>query len=352
METVYDKLKKLEEKHSEAEYQAEVPLEALEVHISKALAQAGRDFIVPGFRKGKAPEHIVRERVDEMELLETAADEALRAAVRKIITDENLSIVGSPQLTITKIAPKNPLAFKVRFALYPAVKLPDYKKIGSEIAERAIKVEVTEAEMNESIARLLNMLGMQKTPGTETDTTDPATTPQLTDDIVKQFGPFENVDAFKAKLKENMAQEKELKAKEGKREEIMRAVVEQSKVELPPLLINEEWYAFEERRNAQLEEAKLSLEDYLKQSNKTEKELEKDERGLITERLKTTLVFREIQKAENIAPSEKEIQTNIAQLKLSYPDRGEAWLRETSEALLVQEKIFALLGLPIGNPLA
>jgi trigger factor len=148
-----------------------------------------------------------------------------------------------------------------------------------------------------------------------------------------------------------MAQEKELKEKEGKREEIMRKIVQESKVELPPLLIDEEWYAFEERRNAQLEEAKLSLEDYLKQSNKTEKDLEKDERALITERLKTTLVFREIQKAENITAAEREVQTNIAQLKLNYPDRGEAWLRETSEALLIQEKIFALLGLPIGNPL-
>ena len=357
---MYNNLKKLEEKHNEVEFQAEIPLETLEVHIGRAIEQAGRDFVMPGFRKGKVPPHIVRERLDEMELLETAADEALRAAVRTIIANEKLSLVGSPQITITKIAPKTPLAFKVRFATYPEVILPEYKKIGNEIAERAITVEVTDAEMNESVARLLKMLGTQIKVGSEAGIeagaeakaeTDPATTPQLTDAIVKQFGPFENVDAFKAKLEENMAQEKELKAKEGKREEIMREIVKQSKAEIPALLIDGEWYAFEERRNAQLEEAKLPLEEYLKQSNKTEKELEKNERELITERIKTTLVFREIQKAENITAPEKEIQTNIAHLKLNYPDRSEAWLRETSEALIVQEKIFALLGLPIGNPL-
>ncbi|HVO29040.1 MAG TPA: hypothetical protein VMT81_03605, partial [Candidatus Paceibacterota bacterium] len=173
--------------------------------------------------------------------------------------------------------------------------------------------------------------------------------PELTDELVQSFGPFKTVDEFKAKLRENLAQDKEAQAKENKREEIMREVVKQSKVEIPGLLLDEEWYAFEERRNAQLEEAKLSLEDYLKQAKKTEADLEKEERALIGERIKTTLVFREIQKAENIEPGERDIQTNIARLKLQYPDRTEAWLRETSEALLIQEKIFALLGLPMEN---
>lgn len=336
MEKIYTNLKKLEDKHNELEFQAEIPLEALEVYIGRALENAGRDFAIPGFRKGKVPAHIVRERVDEMGLLEDAADIALRDAVRAIVADEKLSIVGSPRLTITKIAPKNPLAFKVRFAVYPEVKLPDYKKIGREIAERKDVLEVSDAEMNESITRLLAMVSQ----------------PELTDEIVKNFGPFANVAAFKAKLNENLMQEKELHAKEAKREDIMREIVQQSKAEIPSLLIDEEWYAFEENRNAQLEEAKLSLADYLKQSGKTEQELEKTERDLIAERIKTSIVFREIQKAENITAPERDVQMNIAELKLRYPDRSEAWLRETSEALIMQEKIFSLLGLPIGNPLA
>jgi FKBP-type peptidyl-prolyl cis-trans isomerase (trigger factor) len=63
--------------------------------------------------------------------------------------------------------------------------------------------------------------------------------------------------------------------------------------------------------------------------------------------LKTSMVFREIQKAENITAPEKEVQTNIAYLKLQYKDRSEAWLRESAEALIIQEKIFALLGLAL-----
>lgn len=346
MEKIYDKLKKLSEKHGEAEFQAEIPLEAVEKYSSKALLRAGRDFEMPGFRKGKVPENILRQNIDEMRLLEDAADEALRDAVREIMGDEKLAIVGSPRLTITKIALKNPIEFKVTFALYPEIKLPDYKAIGMEISTRKDPAsEVTEADMNEAITRLLAMVSMQNP---ELDT-DKDKKPELTDEMVTKFGPFKTVDEFRTKLKENLGQDKMLQAKEAQREEIMRTIVEKSKVEIPELLLDEEWYAFEERRNAQLEEAKISLEDYLKQTKKTEKDLEKEERALISERVKTSMVFREIQKVENIEPAEREIQTNIAYLKLRYPDRDESWLRQTSEALLIQEKIFALLGLPIGN---
>lgn len=346
MEKIYTNLKKLSEKHGEAEYRAEIPLEVVENYTGYALAHAARDFELPGFRKGKVPANVVREHLDEISLLENAANDALRDAVREILTDEKLSIVGSPRLTITKIALKNPIEFKVMFALYPDVKLPDYKKIGNEIATRKdTSAEVSGADMKEAITRLLAMVALQNP---ELDT-DKEKMPELTDEMVAKFGPFKTVDEFKAKLKESLGQDKELQAKEARREEIMRSIVEHAKVEIPELLVDEEWYAFEERRNAELEAAKLTLEDYLKQTNKAEKDLEKEERALIIERIKTSMVFREIQKKENIEPSEKEIQTNIAYLKLRYPDRDEPWLRQTAEALLIQEKIFALLGLPMGE---
>lgn len=342
MEKTYTNLKKIEDKHGEVEFSAIVPLEVVEVYVGHALAHAAEDVSLPGFRKGKVPLDMVRGRVDEMALLEDAADEVLRIAVREILTDEKLSIVGSPQLIITKIAPKNPIEFKVRFGLYPTIKLPDYKKIAADVlAEKDSAAEVTEADMNEAITRLLAMLSLQN-PELDTDKTKK---PELTDEMVAKLGPFKNVEEFKVKLKENLAQDKILQAKDARREKIMHEVVDHATVELPKLLLDQEWYEFEERRNDELLEAKVSLADYLKSTNKTEEQLQKEERSVIEERIKTSMVFREIQKAENITASEKEIQTNIAYLKLRYTDRTEAWLRDSAEALIIQGKIFAMLGI-------
>jgi FKBP-type peptidyl-prolyl cis-trans isomerase (trigger factor) len=343
----YTALKKLSDKRGELEFSAAIATEIIAKYETRALAETARDFELPGFRKGKVPEAMIRERVDEMHLLEDAAEYALRDAVRDIIRDEKLSIVGSPRLTITKIAPRNPIEFKVMFALYPEVTLPDYKKIGAEVAAQKMSVgpdgkpEVTEAEMKESVTRLLAMLSLQNP---EIDT-DKDKMPELTDELVGKLGAFKTVDEFKIKLRENLAQDKKLQAKEAQREEMMKKIVDAAKVEIPEMLVDEEWYAFEERRNAELEQAGLKIDDYLTQIKKSAAELEKEERELIATRIKTSVVFRAIQQAEKIEPSEREVQTNIAYLKMQYKDRSEAWLRETAEALIVQEKIFALLGL-------
>ena len=150
----YINLKKTSDKDGEISFEAEIPLEALEAKMNEALVRESADFSLPGFRKGKVPEHIVRQHISEMALLEDAAHNGLESAVREIITDEKLSIIGAPQATITKIAPKNPVMFTVKFALYPSFELPDYRKIGKTIADRKEKSEASESDIDEAIARI------------------------------------------------------------------------------------------------------------------------------------------------------------------------------------------------------
>src|SRR6202042_717258 len=101
------------------EFQAEVPVDVLEEEMLESLADIALDFSIPGFRKGKVPEQVVGEHVGEMELVETAANQLLRNAMAEIAKDEKLDVVGRPELIVTKMAPKNPLEFRVRYALMP-----------------------------------------------------------------------------------------------------------------------------------------------------------------------------------------------------------------------------------------
>jgi FKBP-type peptidyl-prolyl cis-trans isomerase (trigger factor) len=339
MPKYYANLKKHSEKNGELELDAEVPVEILEMHMADALAHFAENFEMQGFRKGKVPEQIVRERVGEMALLEDSADEAIRDAIREIATDEKIQALGRPEVVIKKAAPKNPLEFKIRFALIPEVKLPDYKKIGKTIAERKDSAEITEKEIDDAIQRLRGMLVFQ--PGKPVDTSVPL--PEINDEFVKQLGPFENVAAFRVELKKNLAQEKEANLKETKRDEMIKEIAKQSKMKIPALLVDQELQGFIEERDAELERAKLSLEEYLKQVKKIESELENEERALIEDQIKMSLIFAEIRKQEHITPDEKEVQITIAQLKHRYPDRDEASLRQTAEAGSIQKKLFEIL---------
>ncbi len=362
-EKIYTSLKKLSNKKSEAEFEAQVSPAVLEEYVAAALAEAASDFTMPGFRKGKVPHEVVREHLDEMELLEHAANEALRDAVREIAQDEKLPVLGRPHITLTKLAPKNPLGFRVRYALFPEITLPDYRKIGREIAERKDAFEATDAEIDAAILRIRRMLAPQEAPaGTEVlgDAVAPgeaagagdaaahavsATSPlpSLTDEDVKKFGPFKSVGEFREELKRELLNEKETESRDAKRKEMVREIVKHARLTVPAMLADEEFENYLAERDERLAEAGLPLEEYLKQMKKTSEELEKDERARLEEELRTSFVMQEVRKREGIEADEKEVQIGIMRLKMSYPKQPEASLRQAAEAIALQEKLFAVL---------
>ena len=336
MEKAYTKLKKAGEKNGDIEFQAEIPVELLEEYSLAALVELAEDFALPGFRKGKVPHDKVREHIGEMSLLEDAANEALRDAMVQIAEDEKLDVVGRPQVVITKIAPKNPLEFKIRYALIPAISLPDYKKMGKMIFERKDSTDVTEKEIDEALERIQKMIA----PVASNETTP---IPPLTDETVKKFGNFNTIADFRTELKHQLEREKTLHTKDGRREEMIKEIVKHAKIKVPQLLVDQEVYEFLADRDEQLKTAGLSLEEYLAQIGKTAEQLEKDERALIEDDLRMSLVVQEIRKKEQITADGRDIQMLIAQLKIRYPERKEQELHRTAEAMIIQNKLFAIL---------
>jgi FKBP-type peptidyl-prolyl cis-trans isomerase (trigger factor) len=341
MEKTYTKLKKLSEKNGNIEFQAEVPVELLEHHVLTALAEVAQDFSLSGFRKGKVPHETVREHVGEMELLENAANEALRDAMEEIVDDEKLKIVGRPQVVITKIAPKNPLEFKITYALMPEITLPDYKKIGKTIFERKDPTEVTEKEIDEAIARIQTMF-LSATQGLEKKDEKAEVAP-LTDETVQKFGNFKTVADFRKELSGQLEQEKTLHMKDGRREEMVREIVKHTKIKVPQLLVDQELFEFLSDRDEQLKAAGLTLDEYLKQNGKTAELLEKEERKLIEDDLTMSLTVQEVRKKEAIAAEDRDIHILMEKLKLRYPERNEETLHRTAEAMIIQDKLFAIL---------
>jgi FKBP-type peptidyl-prolyl cis-trans isomerase (trigger factor) len=348
MEKSYIKLKKMSEKNGNIEFQAEVPVELLEEYSLAALAELANDFALPGFRKGKVPHDKVREHIGEMELLEDAANEALRDAMQQIVEDEKLNVVGRPQVVITKIAPKNPLEFRISYALFPDISLPDYKKIGKVIFERKDPTDVTEKDIDEALLRIQKMIAPATNavlaPGAdgEVPAKDEAI-PPLTDETVKQFGNFKTVADFRAELKKQLEQEKVLHMKDGRREEMIKEIVKHAKIKVPQLLVDQELFEFLSDRDEQLKTASLSLAEYLKQVGKTTEQLEKDERALIEDDLRMSLVVQEIRKQEDITADDRDVHILMAQLQVRYPERKEPELHRTAEAMIIQNKLFAML---------
>jgi trigger factor len=135
------------------ELEIEVSAEELKPSIEKAVSLLAQEVKIDGFRPEKVPYDVLAKQIGEMTIYEKAAELAVEKTYPKIVKEEHLETIGSPQISIIKLAPGNPLVYKATVSLVPRVKLGNYKKIKIERK----KSEVPEKKVDEFLKDLRKM---------------------------------------------------------------------------------------------------------------------------------------------------------------------------------------------------
>jgi trigger factor len=141
------KLKKLE--HCQTEVEVTFDKAEWEGAQNKAFDKLKKNVEVPGFRKGKAPDKMLRERIDQNKLLDEAVNSLLQVGWRAIIEEDKVEPYAQPQVEVKEFAPDK-LVVKYTVTTAPEIKIGEYKglKVGKE------SPEVTEKELNKEIDNL------------------------------------------------------------------------------------------------------------------------------------------------------------------------------------------------------
>ncbi len=350
-------IKKLEK--SEVEILGVLESAEFEKYEEKALATIGARLEITGFRKGKAPTNIVKEKTGEMELLEEMAEKAINAEYPKILTENKIDAIGRPQIAITKIAKGADLEFKIVTAVLPEMKLPDYKKISKEQnTKEKFKKEiiVEEAEVEKTILELRKMKADQARPKHEhkegEDEKEHAKAhaeipeseyPAFDDKFAKSFGDFKTADEFKKKIKSNLKLEKETVEKDKRRLAIIEEILKNTKAEIPEILIVSETEKILYKLQSDIANMGFKYEDYLKQINKKEEDLKLEWRADAEKRAKLQMIIQKISEVENLKPTEEEIEKDVTNLMNMYKDADKTRARAYVEQMLGNEKVFAFL---------
>ncbi|MFA6257088.1 MAG: trigger factor [Candidatus Paceibacterota bacterium] len=354
---------------SVVEIEGELEAEIFESYFDKALKKLSENLEIPGFRKGKVPENILKSQVPESKILEEMAELALGEHYPKIIEDNKIDAISRPEVAITKLARKNPLGFKIITSVLPEVKLPDYKKIAKKVKEavpeadknitvseedlentimdirksRAPKVHMAEAEPHEhkegEPARSEDHSGGEHAHPEP----KPEELPEFNDEFVKNLGPFKDVADFKEKLKENIKLEKENMAREKTRLSIVEKIVDESEIDLPEILVEIELDKILYRMESDITTMGLRFEDYLKHLNKTAADLRKDFRKDGENKAKLALILNEIAKAEKIVADPEQVANEVKNILEHYKEADPERARVHAENVLTNEKIFQFL---------
>jgi len=350
---------------SEVEIEGELESEVFESYFKQALKKLGERVKLDGFREGKVPESVLLANIPEMQILEEMAQLALNEHYPKILEDEKIDAISRPEISIIKLARNNPLGFKIKTAILPEIKLPDYKdiakKIISKITDKEKNVEVTEEDLENTIMDIRKSrapkVHMATSPQPSPEKGEGAPSPlqekagdevkpelpEFNDDFVRALGPFKDVADFKDKLKANIKLEKENQQKEKTRLKIIEKIIDDSKLDVPEILVNIELDKILYKMESDITQMGLKFEDYLKHLNKTVEDLRKEFRTDAEKKAKLALILNEIAKAEKIVADEEQVAQEVAAILEHYKDADPERARIHAENVLTNEKIFQFL---------
>ena len=147
------KVDKLE--NSMAKLTIEVPAEEFEAAIDSAYNRSKSRIQIPGFRKGKAPRHMIERVYGKGVFYEDAANELVPTAYRKAVEECGERIVSNPSYDVVQVESGMPFIFTAEVALRPPVGLGKYKGVSVTKSDD----KVTKEELDAEIERVREMNG-------------------------------------------------------------------------------------------------------------------------------------------------------------------------------------------------
>lgn len=128
----------------------EVEATVLDQEIDARAREHARKVRLPGFRPGKVPAAVIRQRYRGLVL-----EEAIETVVNRLVPPElegrGLRPVATPRVTDLKHDEGAPFTFRVVFEILPIIELPEYR--GLEVKAR--EAQVAEEAVDEELKRLL-----------------------------------------------------------------------------------------------------------------------------------------------------------------------------------------------------
>ncbi|MEX0930495.1 MAG: trigger factor [Candidatus Paceibacterota bacterium] len=337
-----------EQENAQVEIEGELTAEKLADSRARALDKIRANAEIEGFRKGNAPDDILINKYGEMTILQEAAELALTDEYPAILRDHNIQAIGQPQISITKLVPGEPLGFKIVTAVMPEVNVPDYKKVAKETLEKKENqpetIEVADKEVDDTILQVRRNIAQQRAQesGIETPGGDDSL-PDLTDEFVASLGDFKDVEDFKTKIKENIKEQKRREQTDKRRLAIIEALIEQSTITMPPIIVDTEI----EKLIAQLKEdvtrAGMNIEDYFKQTGKSEEELRAEWRPRAEKKAKTQLILNKITAEEKLTPDQDLVNQHVEMIVSQHPNANREQAKVFVETQLLNDQALQLL---------
>jgi trigger factor len=168
--------------------------------------------------------------------------------------------------------------------------------------------------------------------------------PALDDEFAKSVGPeYETFEALREDIRNRLRAQLEHDAEHAYEDSVIKAAVEQAKIEMPPALVRRENDRLVRNFEQSLARQRLSLDQYLQLTKKSADELREELRPQAEANLRSYLLLREIGNAEDVQITPQEIDAEIERMLGTVVDEEQKQARQILERPEQREDIEASL---------
>ncbi|MCR5344260.1 MAG: trigger factor [Butyrivibrio sp.] len=406
---------------SMAKLTIEVAAESFDKAIDKVYNKQKNKIQIPGFRKGKAPRHMIERMYGKEVFFEDAANEVINEEYPKAVEECGEDVVSNPDIEVSQIEAGKPFIFTATVALKPEVKLGKYK--GVEVEK--MDLDVTEDEINAEIdqernrnARTIDvtdrkvedgdivtldfegfvdgvafeggkgtdypltigsgsfipgfeeqLVGFEIGKEGEVNVTFPeeyhsedlagkdATfkctvkaiktreLPELNDEFASDVSDFETVAEYKEDVKKKLTERKEAEAKAKREDAAVKAVIEDSEMELPEKMVETQQRQIVNDFAQRLQYQGMNMQQYMQYTGNTAEQLLEQVKPQAVERIQSRLVLEAVAAVEKFEIAENEIQEELEKMAKQYNMEvekvkelmGDREIKSLKDDLLVQK---------------
>lgn len=142
--------------------------------------------------------------------------------------------------------------------------------------------------------------------------------PELDDDFVSDVSEFDSVDEYRKDIRQTLEDRKKAAARTKKEDEAIKALVEDSRIEIPQPMIDTEADELIKNYDSRMRVQGLGLQQYLQYTGMTIDKLREDMKEQAKLNIESRLVLEAVADAENISVSDEEIEKEIQEMADNY----------------------------------
>ena len=140
---------------SMVELQFSIDAEAFKAAVNNAFKREGKKYAIPGFRKGKAPRHMIEKMYGSDIFHYDAVNDLFPEAYEAAVKEAKIDVVGRPDPEVVSMSEADGVVLKVKVAVKPEVELGEYA--GLTVTKEA--KNVNEADVDAEVKRMQDRNG-------------------------------------------------------------------------------------------------------------------------------------------------------------------------------------------------